>query len=585
MAGLVIGSSTSFVGESRIGEPAALPALEIAQVDSWEAANSLNQSITPLTGANRMWLVAVFHTDDGTGERGSVTCSYDNNAVTPGVKEHAFVNAGSFPWGLIQVDVFVANESFIAGRAGTANLSVQNIGANCIVALIQLRNAPSDTDVDGSTTGNPGTSASTSLSTTNEGSQDMAASFPSSRYAHVALALVDGAGTTHLFDFLGRNEETNTTEGAGQTSQLDVAHSGGTVLRASISHKEAVDTGTVSGTGAISVDEATLAGSGTETLSGTAAPSVDEATLAASGLVANAVTGDGAVVVDEAALASSGTETISGTVGLAVDEATVSAAGAETLSGAAAVSVDEATLAGTGAETLSGAAAVTADEATLAGTGTETLSGTVAVSVDEGALAGTGNVESNDVGGAGAVSVDEATLAGTGTLTLAGAGAVTVDEATLAGAGTEAVAGAIAVVVDEGVVAGVLWQEISGAGAVTVDEVLVAGAGGLTISGAAAVSVDEAVLAAAGVETIAGAGAVFVDEVLVAGEGHYEPPAGPSGVVAFTADPAVVAAAGSVTSTSLVLEAAPLPLALLNRPPIADLEVAPAAHRFAVRPR
>lgn len=172
-------------------------------------------------------------------------------------------------------------------------------------------------------------------------------------------------------------------------------------------------------------------------VTGTGAPSIDEATLAASGTVANPVTGTGAPSIDEATLAASGVETITGTATVAADEAVLSAAGTETFTGTSALTVDEAALAGTGAQAdndVTGTGAIAADEATLAASGVETFTGTAAVSVDEASLAATG-VE--DFTGTGDLAVDEAVLDGLGGIVvpITATGAIVADEAALSAAG------------------------------------------------------------------------------------------------------------------------------------------------------
>lgn len=198
---------------------------------------------------------------------------------------------------------------------------------------------------------------------------------------------------------------------------------------------------------------------------GTGAVAVDEATLAGEGVqVPPAVTGAGAITGEEHTLAASGSERFTGTGALTGDEAALAASGGERFTGTGAVAADEAALDGTGTHTesgITGTGAVTADEATLSGSGAELMAGTSAITVDDGALAASGGERFI---GSGAVSVDDGALAGSGVqlIPVAGSGTLIAEEPVLAATGNVPTPPTIAtggIAAREAAVAATGWQE------------------------------------------------------------------------------------------------------------------------------
>ena len=130
-------------------------------------------------------------------------------------------------------------------------------------------------------------------------------------------------------------------------------------------------------------------------------------------------TGTLAVTLDAATLAGVGNVTRSGTLAVTLDAATLTGTGAVTTSGTLAVTLDDVTLAGVGSVAVGtnrdGALAVTLDAATLAGVGGVTRSGTLAVTLDAATLAGVGTAGQAITGTLG-VTLGNVTLAGIGAI-------------------------------------------------------------------------------------------------------------------------------------------------------------------------
>jgi hypothetical protein len=208
-------------------------------------------------------------------------------------------------------------------------------------------------------------------------------------------------------------------------------------IRMTVYYTEAAPTGTAT----VTVDEATVAASGSSfvPVTGTGAPSIDEATVAASGTVANPVTGTGTITTDEATLAAAGSEGMTGTAAVAVDEATLAAVGEHDAGGPAPVT---------------GTSAITADEAVLAAAGAERFTGTAAVAMDETALAASGQVLNP----------------------ITGSGAVTLDEPVVTSSGSELLSGAVTLILDEPVLSaiGLVIVPVTGTGAISVEEAVLA---------------------------------------------------------------------------------------------------------------
>jgi hypothetical protein len=132
-----------------------------------------------------------------------------------------------------------------------------------------------------------------------------------------------------------------------------------------------------------------------ETLTGTGALSAQDSTLAGSGQVE--WTGTGTLAAQASAIAGTGQVEWLGTGALAAQAATISGTGTvETVSnditGTGALSAQAATVAGAGRGLSTGTGAVAAQASTVSGTGKATWQGTGALSADAATMSGTGEV-------------------------------------------------------------------------------------------------------------------------------------------------------------------------------------------------
>jgi hypothetical protein len=131
-----------------------------------------------------------------------------------------------------------------------------------------------------------------------------------------------------------------------------------------------------------------------------------------------APSGTGAISVPAATVAGTGTLVLTGTGAISVPAPTVAGTGAEVFTATGAVSVPAATVDGSGAEVFTATGAVSVPAAPVAGSGDHTEGGPAPVT------------------GTGAISVPAATVAGSGTLILTGTGAIAVPAATVDGSGS-----------------------------------------------------------------------------------------------------------------------------------------------------
>lgn len=207
----------------------------VVQTTAWDGSNSIVQTFTPQAGSNRGWFVFLFHVDPNAGSRGTTTISYDNQTLSPGlIGSRQFTNNGGFPWDMVQVEVWAADETFIAARASSANLSAQNTGADVKMVVVEV------TGFDSVDANNGGASTAGSVTTTvaaTAGNQDMGWTFTSSKYAHIAVAVLDTVGSTWMIDGLARNATGDATPSGTQSELYDAAH-GTATLRGSVSYRE-----------------------------------------------------------------------------------------------------------------------------------------------------------------------------------------------------------------------------------------------------------------------------------------------------------------------------------------------------------
>jgi hypothetical protein len=156
-----------------------------------------------------------------------------------------------------------------------------------------------------------------------------------------------------------------------------------------------VGSASTTGTLATTLDDTTLAASGAEDFVGTAAMTLVDDAPAISGTVANPVGGTFTTTLDGATLSATGTvgtQPVDGTLAASLDDVTISAAGSETIGGTFNTTLDDATLASSGTQTMAGVITVTLDNAAMSATGTETIAGTAAATLDDASIAATGTL-------------------------------------------------------------------------------------------------------------------------------------------------------------------------------------------------
>lgn len=178
-----------------------------------------------------------------------------------------------------------------------------------------------------------------------------------------------------------------------------------------------------SGTGAITVPSATVAGTGELLLTATGAITVPAATVAGTG--EEVFTATGAVTVPAATVSGTGEEIFTATGSIVGQAPTVAGVGDHTEGappapeGTGAITVPSATVSGVGELIFTGTGAFLVPTATVAGSGAEVFTAT------------------------GAIAVPSATVSGAGTELFTATGAIVVPAATVLGAGTHGDAGPI----------------------------------------------------------------------------------------------------------------------------------------------
>jgi len=147
-------------------------------------------------------------------------------------------------------------------------------------------------------------------------------------------------------------------------------------------------------------------------VTGTLAVTLAGATLAGTGAVAVSATGAatlaGVVLVGTGAVAVSGSlaQTLGGVTLVATGTVTVAA-----VDGTLAVTLDNVALSSAGAIAVAATATVTLQDASLVGSGAVGVAGTLTVTLDDAVLAGTGLVVSGEVTGSLSISLQDITVA------------------------------------------------------------------------------------------------------------------------------------------------------------------------------
>jgi trimeric autotransporter adhesin len=172
-------------------------------------------------------------------------------------------------------------------------------------------------------------------------------------------------------------------------------------------------TTTVLGSVGLTLGSTTLAANGTTTVVGTLSRTLDDTTLSASGSVGAAVSGDVVVTLDSVTLSASGTTTIIGTVSTTLAATTLAAQGTTTILGTVSSTLGDTTLAANGSigGAVSGSLSITLADTTLSSQGTTTVVGTINSILADATLASNGT---STILGTLSQTLANATLAATG---------------------------------------------------------------------------------------------------------------------------------------------------------------------------
>lgn len=179
-------------------------------------------------------------------------------------------------------------------------------------------------------------------------------------------------------------------------------------------------------------------------VSGTLAQTLDNTTLAASGTPT--LTGSLAQTLAATTLSASGTTTILGTLAQTLAATTLAASGTvgSPSSGTVVETLDDTTLSASGTTTVVGTAAQTLANTTLAAAGTTNILGTVGTTLGNDTLAASGSVGSA-VSGSVSGNLANTTLAASGTTTLLGTVSYTMENTVSSAQGTTSVTGTVGV--------------------------------------------------------------------------------------------------------------------------------------------
>lgn len=264
------------------------------------------------------------------------------------------------------------------------------------------------------------------------------------------------------------------------------------------------------GTGAITVPAATVAGTGAEVFTATGAVNVPSAAVDGSGV--EVLTATGAITVPAAIVDAAGDHSSvtnpSGTGSITVPAVTVDGAGTHTPNpaGTGAISIPAATVAGAGELVLTGTGAVSVPAPIVDGTGAEILTAIGAIIGQAPTVDGDG-IAANPVSGTGVITISVPTVAGSGlhTENVTGTGAIAVPAFTMTGEGlhVENATGSGSIEIPPAVVAGSGIQLLTGSGAITIQPPAVSGTGdhaeAVPVTGTGAISVRAATVTGIGV--------------------------------------------------------------------------------------
>lgn len=280
-----------------------------------------------------------------------------------------------------------------------------------------------------------------------------------------------------------------TTPATGSTARGWTASSDD-VAMIGVALKEASVT---TGTGALTLVPASVAGTGSVVITATGAIALQPAAVSGTGL-AGAV-GTGAATLAPVAVSGTGTQTFSATGALTLQPVSVSGTGAQTFSASGTVTLQPVAMSGTGIAGMVGTGAVTLQPVSVAGSGTHTE--------DTGAT------------GSGDLTLQPVAVSGTGTQTFSASGSITLQPAAVSGTGLVGSIATGSITLQPVSVSGTGTQTIGGTGAIVLPSVLVTGSGSASqaVSGTGAIALAAITVSGAGVCTNPAIGSVVVTEV------------------------------------------------------------------------
>ena len=191
------------------------------------------------------------------------------------------------------------------------------------------------------------------------------------------------------------------------------------------------------GTGSVTMDDATVAGTGATTQVGAGDASMDDATADGSGATTNIGAGDASM--DDATADGTGMAAHAGDGAVTMDDAAASGAGATTNIGAGDASMDDAAASGAGATTNIAAGDASMDDLTAYGS-SDSQRGSGSVVMDDATASGSG-AQHGEIHGDGSVNLDDSAVVGEGTTTNVAEGTVVAGEASVSAFGGSYVGG------------------------------------------------------------------------------------------------------------------------------------------------
>jgi len=241
------------------------------------------------------------------------------------------------------------------------------------------------------------------------------------------------------------------------------------------------------------------AAGGPATITGTGALQADAATIA--GTAERQHTATGALAAQAATIAGTAERTVTGTGALSASASTVAGTAERVIKGTGALAAAASTVAGTAERSVTGTGALSSAAASIAGTALRTITGTGALSSQSATIVGTGQV-GNVIAGTGALQAAASTIDGTAEREVKGTGALQSAAAAVDGTAERSVTGTGALTAQSSTVAGVAVRVITGTGALAAQAAVIDGAGTIITSG-----------------TVAGSGALAANDATMDGTG------------------------------------------------------------------